>query len=57
MKPMQHIWRMMNYRRGLFLGSCLMCGVLFYTFPLLPGLVIRQIFDTMTGGATAVLDM
>lgn len=40
-----------RYRLWLYLGSGLFASILFYLFPLLPGLVVRQIFDRLTGSA------
>lgn len=40
-----------RYRLWLYLGSGLFASTLFYLFPLLPGLVVRQIFDRLTGSA------
>jgi ATP-binding cassette subfamily B protein len=51
---MKHLWhavRLARYRPGLFLASCLLQGVVFYLFPLIPGLLVERIFDTLTASA------
>ena len=49
------IWRLVlrlaRYRLDLFLLSALLASILFYVTPLLPGLVIRQIFNQLSGDA------
>jgi ATP-binding cassette, subfamily B, bacterial len=51
------IWRLIRYRPGVWLASTygiLMAG---YLLPLLPGLIIRAFFDTLTGEAPARLGL
>ncbi|GCE19497.1 ABC transporter transmembrane domain-containing protein [Dictyobacter kobayashii] len=43
-----YIWRMGNYRPWLYLFSGLFNGVLFYLFPLIPGLIAQYILDGLT---------
>ncbi|MCL4506371.1 MAG: ABC transporter ATP-binding protein/permease [Chloroflexi bacterium] len=45
-----YLWRLARFRFGLYLLSGFMVGV-FYVLPLLPGLVIRAIFDHLTASA------
>jgi ATP-binding cassette, subfamily B, bacterial len=52
MSHWQLIWQIARYRFGLYLLSGLLVGVMFYVLPLAPGLVVRQIFDRLTAGAT-----
>ncbi|HZR40052.1 MAG TPA: ABC transporter ATP-binding protein [Ktedonobacteraceae bacterium] len=54
---MWYVWRVATYRAGLYIGSCLLQGVLFYFFPLVPGLIMRQIFDQLTHAAPAVFSI
>jgi ATP-binding cassette subfamily B protein len=44
------------YMPALFLTSGLLASVMFYLFPLIPGLIVRQIFDQLTGAAPAGLN-
>jgi ATP-binding cassette subfamily B protein len=44
-KPLWYIWRLARYRIGLYIVSALFSGILFYCFPLLPGLIAQYIFD------------
>lgn len=46
-----------RYRLWLYLGSGLFASTLFYLFPLLPGLVVRQIFDRLTESAPVGLNL
>ncbi len=50
----RYILRLALYKPSMFLGAAFFVGVvLFYVFMLAPGLVVRQIFDTLTGDAAA----
>lgn len=51
MKPLWCIWQLARFRLGLYLLNGLLTSILFYLFPLIPGLLVRQIFDGLTGGA------
>lgn len=44
------IFRLARFRPVLYLASGLCASVLFYLFPLLPGLVIQRFFDALTTG-------
>lgn len=48
-----YTWRVANYRPGLYLTSCFLQGILFYFFPLLPGLIMQQLFNELTYAAPA----
>ncbi|GLV58708.1 HlyB/MsbA family ABC transporter [Dictyobacter sp. S3.2.2.5] len=43
-----YIWRMANYRPWLYLFSGIFNGVLFYLFPLIPGLIAQYILDGLS---------
>jgi ATP-binding cassette, subfamily B, bacterial len=47
------IWRLARYTFWHYLGSGLIVGVAMYLFPLVPGLVAREVLDTLTGQAPA----
>jgi ATP-binding cassette subfamily B protein len=51
--PWHHLWRLIRYCPGLYLLSGLFVGVLFYLFPLAPGLIVRRTLDQLTGAAPA----
>ena len=51
--PWHQLWRLIRYRPGLYLLSGLFVGVLFYLFPLAPGLIVRRALDHLTGAAPA----
>lgn len=51
MKPFWYIWRLARFRPGLYLLNGLLTSILFYLFPLVPGLLVRQLFDRLTGAA------
>ena len=55
------VWRLMvrlaRYRLDLFLASALLASILFYVTPLLPGLVIRQIFNQLSGDVPVGLNL
>ena len=50
------IWRLARYRFHLYLLSGLFASTLFYLFPLIPGLIVRWFFDTLTGASPAGLN-
>jgi ATP-binding cassette subfamily B protein len=52
-KSWWYIWRLARFRFPLYLLSGLLASALFYLFPLIPGLFVRQIFDNLTGNAPA----
>ncbi|GHO87929.1 ABC transporter ATP-binding protein [Dictyobacter formicarum] len=43
-----YIWRLANYRPWLYLFSGIFNGVLFYLFPLIPGLIAQYILDGLS---------
>jgi ATP-binding cassette subfamily B protein len=45
--------RLAAYKPWLYLASGLLASIMFYLFPLLPGLVVRQVFDHLSGAARA----
>jgi ATP-binding cassette subfamily B protein len=45
--------RLARFRPGLYLTSALFASFMFYVFPLVPGLIVRQFFDELTGHARA----
>ena len=51
MNHLWYAWKLARYRTGLFLASCFLQGIVFYLFPLVPGLIIAQIFNNLTGAA------
>ncbi len=51
MKHLWYAWKLARYRTGLFLASCFLQGIVFYLFPLVPGLIIAQIFNNLTDAA------
>jgi ATP-binding cassette subfamily B protein len=53
----RYIWRLARYKPWLYLASGLLASIMFYIFPLLPGLVIRRIFDTLTGATPAAFNL
>lgn len=48
-----YIWRLARFRFPMYLLSGLLASALFYLFPLIPGLFVRQIFDALSAGAQA----
>jgi ATP-binding cassette subfamily B protein len=48
MKTYQYMWRMIRFRPWLYLVDCLL-WTLIHVAPVLPGLVAREILDTLTG--------
>ncbi|HEX8218419.1 MAG TPA: ABC transporter ATP-binding protein [Chloroflexia bacterium] len=57
-KPMKHwwfIWQLIRFRPGMYLLSGLLASFMFYLFPLVPGLVVRQVLDELSGDAPVAL--
>lgn len=50
-----YIWRLIRFRPGLYALSGLLASVMFYVFPLVPGLIVKGIFDNLSGKAQAEL--
>ena len=53
MSPWPDIWRLARFRFALYLLSGLFASVMFYVIPLVPGIIIQQIFDHLTNNAQA----
>jgi ATP-binding cassette subfamily B protein len=53
----RYIVRLARYRPWLYLTSGLLASVMFYLFPLLPGPVVKQVFDKLTGEATVSIGL
>ncbi len=47
------LWGLIRHRPDLYLASGMFASVLFYLFPLVPGLIVRAVLDRLTGAATA----
>jgi ATP-binding cassette, subfamily B, bacterial len=47
----RYMVRLAGYRPALYLTSGLLASIMFYLFPLLPGLVVRQLFNRLSGEA------
>ncbi|MCL5996199.1 MAG: ABC transporter ATP-binding protein/permease [Chloroflexi bacterium] len=52
-KTWWYLWRMARFRFGLYLLSGSLASTTLYLFPLLPGLVVRHIFDLLAEGTPA----
>lgn len=50
MKPYRLMWRMMLYRPWLYLANGI-AWVIIHTFPVIPGLIVKEFFDTLTGSS------
>ncbi|MCW5851211.1 MAG: ABC transporter ATP-binding protein [Anaerolineae bacterium] len=50
------LWRMARYSLGLYILSAALMA-LFYTLPLIPGLIVRQLLDTLTGPSPAQVNL
>src|SRR5215213_3644417 len=50
MKIYQYMWQMIRFRPWLYLADCVL-WTLIHVAPVLPGLVAREILDTLTGDA------
>nr|BBH85338.1 HlyB/MsbA family ABC transporter [Thermosporothrix sp. COM3] len=46
-KPLWYIWQLIRYRPGLYFGSALINNGLYYLLPLISGLMLQQLFDTL----------
>ncbi len=51
------ILRLALFRPWLYLTSGLLASIMFYLVPLLPGLVLRRFFDTLSGNAPAAVSV
>ncbi len=52
-KPMWFIWRLLCFQPWLYLAMGMSYVIFLYLFPLIPGLIERQIFDSLTHAAPA----
>src|SRR5581483_2660803 len=52
-RPMWFIWRLLCYRPWFYLSLGLSYIIFLYLFPLIPGLIERQIFNSLTQSASA----
>jgi ATP-binding cassette subfamily B protein len=50
MKTWHYLWQLIRFRPGLYLLNFL-CWTTIHAMPLLPGLVLREFFNTLTGNA------
>ncbi|MBO0793385.1 MAG: ABC transporter ATP-binding protein, partial [Ktedonobacteraceae bacterium] len=57
MSTLRDAWHLARYRAPLFFFSGSLNGILFYFFPLFPGLIVRQIFDGLSHNAPAALNL
>ena len=53
MKPWRFVLALARFNPALYLASGLTASILFYFIPLLPGLIMREFFDDLSGEATA----
>jgi ATP-binding cassette, subfamily B, bacterial len=53
MTSLRYVWQLARFRLGLYLVSGLTASTFAYVFPLVPALLVRQFFDTLTGQAPA----
>lgn len=56
MTSLRHVLRLARYRLGLYLMAGLLASTLGYVFPLVPGLIVRQFFNALTGQAPVGLN-
>jgi ATP-binding cassette, subfamily B, bacterial len=54
---LRQIWELITFRPGMYLLSALLASIMFYVVPLLPGLIVRQVFDQLTGHAHAAIGL
>ncbi len=52
-----YIQRLIRYRPGLYLTSGMLASIIFYLFPLVPGIIVQKVFDTLSGNAPAELSI
>jgi ATP-binding cassette subfamily B protein len=57
MKPWRYVVRMARFKPWLFIASGLTASTLFYLVPLLPGPIVREFFDRISGDATLSSDI
>ncbi len=54
--PARLIWRMLTYRKWLYLADVAAWAAI-HTFPLIPGFILREFFNTLTGNAALGLSV
>ena len=52
----RYLWGLARFRPWLFAASGLLASVMFYVFPLVPGLVVQRLLDRLSHGARAGFD-
>jgi ATP-binding cassette, subfamily B, bacterial len=57
MNDRRQLWSLVSFRPWLYGASGLFASVLFYIFPLFPGLIVQRFFNDLTGHAAARLDL
>ncbi len=57
LNPWRYLWRLAMYRPGLWVTSGIFASTMFYLFPLVPGLIVREFFDRLSGNAQAGLEV
>src|SRR5205814_5801319 len=55
-KTWQIIWQLIRFRPLMF-AACLACGITIFCLPIAVGLVVRALFDALTGSAPATLGL
>ena len=55
LRPWRYLWRLAMYRPGLWVTSGIFASTMFYLFPLVPGLIVREFFDRLSANAQAGL--
>ncbi|TAK13206.1 MAG: ABC transporter ATP-binding protein [Anaerolineae bacterium] len=53
----RYIFQLARYKLWLYLASGFFASIMFYVFPLIPALIVRQLLDGLTGSAPAQLDI
>ena len=56
MRTYHYLWRMIRYRPALYLADAVLWSLIHIT-PLIPGLISRAYFDTLTGVSPAALSV
>lgn len=57
MPAWRYIWRLARFKLPLYLTSGLLASVMYYLIPLVPGLIVRRIFDELSGEAMAAFNL
>lgn len=53
----RYIFELARYKPWLYLASGLFASTMFYVFPLIPGLIVRDLLDGLTGDAPLQVDI